>query len=60
MGKTIASPGDLTMAKLKRGTNQKLKVLASLEAMTVPEYLELLVDKAYEATQINRGRKVSV
>lgn len=48
------------MAKLKRGTNQKLKVLASLEAMTVPEYLELLVDKAYEATQINRGRKVSV
>lgn len=40
---------ELVSQKIKRDTNQKLKVLASLERQTIAEYLEFVINLAYDA-----------
>lgn len=49
---------DEVTTEIKRDDRNKLKVLASLEAMTMPEYLSWMLDKAYQASIHNKGRKV--
>ncbi len=52
---------ELVSVKVQRGTQQKVRVLASLEGMTSQEWYANMVDKAYEASvHLRGGRKVSV
>ena len=57
--KVEGDPG-MVLIEITRNARQQLKVLASLEAITMAEYLKWMVDRAWEATTINRGRKVPV
>lgn len=39
---------ELVTTKVKRDTRNKLKILAALEAVDMPEYLEVVINKKYE------------
>lgn len=41
---------ELISVKMKRGTNQKVKVLASMDKVSIQDWFDWMVDKAYEAT----------
>lgn len=63
MPKQIKGDGrddELVSAKIRRGTNQKARVLASLEGQSFADYMATTIDRAYEAAMHNRGRKVPV
>ncbi len=50
-------PVHLTTIEVKISTRQKIKVLASLEAQTMQEWMDWMVDRAYSAKlQANRKR----
>lgn len=50
---------DYISVKIKRETNQKMKAIATLDGFrTIAQWLEWVVDKGYEATLRNRGRKI--
>jgi hypothetical protein len=40
--------------KIKRETNQKMKVVASLNAQTISQWLEWVVERAYESAMRNK------
>ena len=49
---------DDVVVEIERGHRQKLKVLASLEAMTMKEWLGWVIDRAYETkTAQSKPRK---
>ncbi len=41
---------DITFVSVERDTRNKIKVLAAFEAISVPNYLKSLINKAYEVT----------
>lgn len=40
---------DIVMLEVTVDTRQKIKVIASLEAMTIPQFMKSLIDLAYDA-----------
>ena len=56
----VTNDTDLVNIQAMRKTRRKMKVLATLEAQNAPEWLEDMVDRAYEAMMLNRGRKMQL
>jgi hypothetical protein len=50
---------DLVQIEVSLDTRQKIKVLASLEAQTTPEWVEWMVNKAFEAKRIGYEKSKS-
>jgi hypothetical protein len=47
---------ELVTTKIKRDSLQKLKVVASLEGMSLIDYVEWLTDKAYESANLGKRK----
>jgi tRNA(Phe) wybutosine-synthesizing methylase Tyw3 len=51
---------ELVIVEVPRYVRQKIRVVASLEAMTTPQYLEWLINKAYETKIHNHQASAKV
>lgn len=51
---------ELVMVEVPRYIRQKVKVLSSLDNMTMPQYLEWLINRSYEAQIHNHQASAKV